>query len=347
MTRSWTNQEIEHLIRSAPRDHLLAPSAMWAECLTYLDYVRDLPDDQLRLVRLHCGLIVGWPWFKYFGSDVRAIEKDEDKENLKEIVLYNKMTKGVDPDYHLSEPVPDSRLSIMGINYRDKLINFDIVRYQTTVTNLHEAGILQDLRMRTERPLVMEIGGGYGGLAYQMTRLLGANVTYAIVDFPEVLFFVAHFLRATNPDLPVCVWDPDAEPFPDVSGVVLVPHHALPQLEGAPNISLMLNLFSFQEMRSDQIRLYARLADERLDGWLYSSNWRRHRLNEEMDGTVDDVLGHELHMFTSYDAVMGEEWAQADNILYNHLCTSRKRFRLTPRTGRKVMRGEQYEMPYE
>ena len=122
------------------RGHRLAPSMLWDECIQYLNYVRELPEQCLGMIRMHAGPLVGWPWFQYIGRGDRLLVDIEQKKTIKEIQLYDLFTHDVPENLYLSEPVNDPLLEVLGIEYIGRLINFDIVRYQTCITNLYFDG---------------------------------------------------------------------------------------------------------------------------------------------------------------------------------------------------------------
>lgn len=63
----------------------------------------------------------------------------------------------------LSEPVGG-----IGFAYEGRLISHDVIRFQHVVGTLHRLGVLERLAAQPH-PLTLEIGSGYGGLAYHCT----------------------------------------------------------------------------------------------------------------------------------------------------------------------------------
>src|SRR3954470_2055751 len=70
----------------------------------------------------------------------------------------------------------------VGFNVFGHCVNRDVVAYLDRIKLMHEAGIIDRLRT-LDRPRILEIGGGYGGLAYLLTRIL-PSASYTIVDLP-------------------------------------------------------------------------------------------------------------------------------------------------------------------
>ena len=97
----------------------------------------------------------------------------------------------------------------IGFSYENgRFVNIDVLRYQRVVNPLYRRGILSDLSSPEpqQRNSILEIGGGYGGIAHHLSNILG-NVVYVIVDLPETLLFSAAYLSLHNPDKRVYVYN--------------------------------------------------------------------------------------------------------------------------------------------
>ncbi|HCV34531.1 MAG TPA: hypothetical protein DGF10_07665 [Acidimicrobiaceae bacterium] len=125
---------------------------------------------------------------------------------------------------------------------------------------------------------VLEIGGGYGGLAHQVAHCLGDSLDrYVIVDLPEVLLFSASYLSIHNGPENVFLYDP-TNPSSTVDQLqtgparfTLVPNFRLDLVGGFP-IDLALNIASFQEMTAVQVDNYLSTISSNLEGALVSFN---------------------------------------------------------------------------
>ena len=56
--------------------------------------------------------------------------------------------------------------------------------------------------------MVVEIGGGFGGLAYHLLRCR-PDVTYIGLDLPEYLLIQSYYLSCTFPDKRILVYQAD------------------------------------------------------------------------------------------------------------------------------------------
>ncbi len=97
-------------------------------------------------------------------------------------------------------------------------------------------------------PVIAEIGGGYGGLAYYLLQV-SPTCTYIDFDLPETLVLAAYYLLCAAPGRPVLLYGEDtaARIGPPAGGVQLLPHFALPTL-AERSVDLMINTFSLSEV---------------------------------------------------------------------------------------------------
>ena len=106
------------------------------------------------------------------------------------------LRRWVGSDLFVPEP---STLGGFGYLVRRDLCNEDTLRFFRVLVALQDGAILGDLQGATTRRLVWEIGGGWGGFAYQF-KTVCPNVTYLITGLPEQLLASATYLQATFPD---------------------------------------------------------------------------------------------------------------------------------------------------
>ena len=114
---------------------------------------------------------------------------------------------------------------------------------------------------------VLEIGGGYGGLA-RIFKLANPDVRYILTDLPESLFFADVFLRANFPHATIRYAGEEGE-----FDFLLVPAHQTECLNGL-DIDVAINTGSFQEMTEDANRFWMALLQKRTNTrHLYSFNY--------------------------------------------------------------------------
>lgn len=120
---------------------------------------------------------------------------------------------------------------------------------------------LQIGRMLSDiRPALMaEIGGGYGGIFYYLSKL-ATQVRYINFDLPETLVIAAYYILKIFPDKAVLLYDGRKQLTRAelaMYDVCLMPNYTLPYLEDA-SCDLFYNTFSLSEMPRPTIEEYIR-----------------------------------------------------------------------------------------
>jgi hypothetical protein len=134
---------------------------------------------------------------------------------------------------------------------------------------MSEAGIINRLK-DLERPRILEIGGGYGGLAWFLTRIV-PHATYTIVDLPSSLVHSGCYLTVAQSTHPVRLSDGTAAETG--KEIELVPNTVAEALIGR-RFDLAINTISFAEMAAEVVRGYADLIDRTLtdEGVMFEQN---------------------------------------------------------------------------
>jgi len=156
---------------------------------------------------------------------------------------------------------------------------------------MQRGGVLDALRP-IDRPLVCEIGAGWGGFAYQFKTLFPRS-TYVIVDFPELFLISATYLKSQFPSATVQFLGQGGDPAGDGwvsqwqdADFIFVPNTLAQRVSSLP-LDLMLNMVSFQEMTDAQVRAYVRIAADARCPLLYSLNRERSSYNTELVGVSE------------------------------------------------------------
>jgi len=163
---------------------------------------------------------------------------------------------------------PPQTLGEVGWLVDGKIINHDTDAYLERILLLAECGILWKLRHRrpakgsrlegVERPLILEIGSGYGGLAYHLKKLL-PRARYVLVDIPESLVMSSLYLSTLFPYednvliTPANIGDLRKE----TGGFTFVPNYLFDECTAAGlEFDLAINTLSMSEMSEKQVRYY-------------------------------------------------------------------------------------------
>lgn len=159
-------------------------------------------------------------------------------------------------------PTP-RRFGEMGWTDGELLLSHDVFAYLERVILMYESGVLHELRRRAEqRPIrILEIGGGYGGLAHYIKRLI-PNSRYVIIDLPESLMYSAPYLSVLFAgEQNLIAADHQALIDPGSPGFTFVSNHlALAVKHSGLDFDLAINTLSLSEMNEDQVRHYSRLV---------------------------------------------------------------------------------------
>jgi hypothetical protein len=148
-----------------------------------------------------------------------------------------------------------------GFSRQHGLYNEDTIRYFKALTALHDAGVLDEFRRHGERRLVWEIGGGWGGFAFQF-KTLRRNVTYLITGIPETLLVSAVYLMTAFPDARFRLHrGTDRDPWSDWQQIdfILMPESELPSLN-RPHVDLVVDLMALRRMTSSRIECHVQRA---------------------------------------------------------------------------------------
>ncbi len=224
----------------------LQPSEYATDACSVFDYMQDMPERSFLKLKMHTHNITGDSYFHY--------DKHQDPSAFRTATNMDFLVQDIPPELVLNEPAGG-----IGFSYDDgRFVNIDILRYQRIINTIYKQGILSQLSQ--QRSCILEIGGGYGGLAHHLSNIL-KNACYVIVDLPETLLFSAAYLSLLNPDKKIYVYDADNfKEFIDSKSArsfdfILLPNYRLHSLSGW-RFELAVNTISFQEMNSIQVQEY-------------------------------------------------------------------------------------------
>lgn len=257
------------------------PSDYWREELENFQYMLDASPLVIDKLRHHCLYITGIRPYDYrsnkderrrqFAQKLAALIELEGRELL----------------------VPESPvLGGFGFDIDGDLYNIDTLKFFEALIAMKRAGALRQLSSLGRRSVVCEIGGGWGGFAYQLKTLF-PDTTYVLIDFPEVFLFSAVYLLTMFPDAHFLFWgeeetSSDPETF-SKADFVFIPHTEYRNVTLSA-LDLVVNMVSFQEMTSEQVGDYAGWAWAQSCPRLYSLNRDRSPYNRQLTN-VRSILG--------------------------------------------------------
>ena len=273
---------------------------IWNDASKIFQYVMNLSAEDFELIRLHTSLITGDFIFSYWG-----MYPPIDPDSFARSIGYTAITEDIPENYHIGEPLYPKNTIPLGVNYNNKVINKNIARYQSCISNLYYMGVLAKLKEKKDKCSIIEIGGGYGGLAHHISQILNQKSTYIIVDIPIMLMFSGSYLMLNNPEKKVYIYNKETftKKFIEKDifnyDYVLLPPYSINILESLDDVDLMINMQSFQEMSSLQVEEYVKVGSKILSGYLYCNNIDRHPNNESKNLDVTSIISKYFKLFPS------------------------------------------------
>ena len=253
------------------------PSEYWAEELENFDYMAEASPLIIRKLRQHAFHITGIRPYDYRNAREQQAHFERRMRALIELGGRELL-------------VPEHpALGGFGFEIDRGLYNVDTLKFFEVLVGMKQSGVLAPFQAGGARRLVWEIGGGWGGFAYQFKTLF-PNTTYVIVDFPELFLYSATYLGTVLPGARMCCWDGATDVFAEwaKTDFIFVPNTAVDALRSV-RPDLLVNLVSFQEMTDAQVDAYTRLAADIGCPVLYSLNRERSVYNREIV-SVSQVL---------------------------------------------------------
>lgn len=154
------NRVVRMLAERSERTSVTAidPSKMWLEACNVFDYIINLTDDNFKKIRLHTAQITGENILGYLHPYPPI-----DAQRFADFIGYSFFVDQLPESFWISEPSSPEITQSLGVIYNGRIINWDIARYQAVVANLYFSGVFDYLLHQSERALILEVGGGYGG----------------------------------------------------------------------------------------------------------------------------------------------------------------------------------------
>lgn len=274
---------------------------IWRESWIFLKYILELNNIDIQLIELHASYLAGPAPFSYWHPSP-AEKRIHSSPAHPEVMAYLYYTENIDDKYCISSPEIDALPTPYGIKFNKKIINSSIVRFQSTISNLITTGIF-DVLKKNNHTLICEIGSGFGGLAFHISRML-KKATYLLIDIPETLFIAGAYIIVNDPHAKIYIYDAKtfSKEFVAINyqnfDYMFIPNTALYKLEGI-DIDLFINMMSFQEMPEGVVNDYLRFAYNNCSGFMYSSNASKHPANKQLATSVENIICKYFDVFPS------------------------------------------------
>jgi hypothetical protein len=154
-------------------------------------------------------------------------------------------------------------------------VNVDgAVVHGDTLMNDYRAEAVLRLVRNVERPVILDLGGGFGGFCQQLMQHQSHGV-YIGIDLPENLLVASYFLMVSQPTKRVLLYESAEQPLDAETlaqyDIVLLPNFMLPAIDAA-SVDVFTNFISLSEMNYETIAEYLRQVDRVCRGYFYHEN---------------------------------------------------------------------------
>jgi SAM-dependent methyltransferase len=245
-----------------------------------MKYVFTLRDDDLRHIRRHTFHLTAdlYLSYAYFSERVRARHQKEYTQLARELDFWpTEGPLGVGFEFGAEQPQTGQLQRIQGKTDplsqsvpRNVRISKDLIRYLQVCHDLSSAGMLRS----TEPASLLEIGGGYGGLAALISQY-NPKIAYTIVDLEDTQFFQAVNLAVRfGFDRLVLCFDGIQQNRLQPGLFYLVPQQVAESVVET-QFDIAINQQSMQEMTPDQVARYCGIIKQ-CAARFYSCNLQHH-----------------------------------------------------------------------
>lgn len=168
---------------------------------------------------------------------------------------HKNIREALPPDYPLGPP---RKFGEIGWQAGDAIVSYDTCVCLERLALLSACKVLQRLAKCKTAPRILEIGSGYGGLAYYIKKLL-PQARYHCLDIPESLLFASIYLGTLFPgDNGIVTQDKLGMLAKDTPGFTFVPNYFCDELVATgQKFDLVINTLSMSEMSAAQVGYYA------------------------------------------------------------------------------------------
>jgi hypothetical protein len=281
---------------------LALPSPIWQYAAGFFSYFFNPTRELVDTLRLHTFTFTG----HYLGpfNDPTSVTMPRSLR-----LQYHWMIKGLPNELLADSP---RICGEAGWEENGRIINEDTLAYQRHLSTLYRSGVIDALKKKQQLS-ILEIGGGYGGLAFSLKQLF-PQAKYAMIDLPESLVFPAIYLNvAFNESVPPQSFydgNDSRALVMDGSDFVFVPNFLMRELlTTGRKFDFIINTGSFGEMTRAQVEDYADFIETILkdDGICYDDN-------QSTFIPVPEILGKHLKQ-GSWNRTLARIWAKKESVL--------------------------------
>jgi len=274
--KEWVGRSMEDRDEVASTSLTLKPSIFWRRQSQTSGYMRAMPPEEFKALRLHT---------YHFDADTYMTGSSPQEIYERD---YNALRSDLPERFQISAP---PLCGEYGYLVDGHLVNYQVLKWQETIRALCHSGQMAALEM-VSRPVILEIGGGYGALAHHFSTIF-PNALYFLLDIPEQLLFSASYLTLVNGEERVLLLDRETEiSLESLEGFsfVMVPNSLLGSLSSL-HFHLSINMSSFHEMTEPQVIEYLEFLSPKTDV-LLSANSDQFESPTEKGSVTALLSGH-------------------------------------------------------
>lgn len=198
---------------------------------------------------------------------------------------YTKLSKQ-NPEYKITFPLVGNP---SGLSLKNIVVPYESLRHS------YRAEEIKNCLFDCGQKIIVEIGGGYGGLAFQLDTILGhTNFHYSLYDIPEVAAIASSFLLTSLSEDKVKLYGEEPFSLNVNSQVCIYPHFAIAQLE-EQSVDLIYNSCSFSEMDGQSVKYYLKVIEKACRKYFMHDNHDKKLIFKEADGLYsENIIGSDI-----------------------------------------------------
>lgn len=260
------------------------PGADWKRMLEseWLPYYEAIEEDNVSLVATMLRNFFRNEGLSGFWGRDRMFDRFTALNGRRSIARAQMMRRQYDAWHAALPAVPVGELEAPRIGNPWGYVIEDRLLYEPVFEYNYQAHQFARLLRYLRSPIILEIGGGFGGLAYHiLKRIPGAQ--YIGFDLPENMLLQNYYLRCAFPELRVLSYSPDVLAISRKAlseyDIALLPNFLLPQVE-SEIADLVINVRSLSEMLPDTISEYLRQIERVTRVFFFHENICKKRLDD-------------------------------------------------------------------
>jgi putative sugar O-methyltransferase len=148
------------------------------------------------------------------------------------------------------------------------------ILYEPVFGYHYQARYFQSLVAHLENPVVIEVGGGFGGLGYHILKAI-PSAKYIGFDLPENCLLQTYYLSCAFPNAKVLSFSEEVNALDrktiETYDIIVMPNFMLPKVESI-GADLIVNVRSLSEMPAETIAEYLQHIDRIGRLWFFHEN---------------------------------------------------------------------------